>query len=151
MASRPRDNQRAKVYRAERKALNFNVQYRTVAECQARVDQITGSRWWWGRYGHHPRAALSMVEVKPGKGHRNATADARPYGGVLQLPLWARSDVVICHELAHIVTKPHAAHGPEFAREFIALVDRWISKEAGRSLRQAFKAERVRYRVVKRV
>lgn len=140
---RTRDNRRQKLYSAERKAFGEGVQYKTVDECQARVDKITHSRWWRSRYGFRPN-----VTVKPGKGHRRATAS--PGTLVIQLPRWARSDWVICHELAHLIQpRVSAFHGPEFCREYLALVNRWIGREAAQKLRKSFVNYHVKYRVRK--
>lgn len=137
-STRPRDSQRQRLYDAERR-VNHGQDYKSIHDCQARVDKITHSRWWKSRYG-----VPYNVDVRPGRGHRHATANAMLR--VIQLPLWARYDLVICHELAHlVVSSKHPAHGPKFAREMIAIVDRWMGKEAGKELRAAFKAGRVKY------
>lgn len=147
-----RDNQKQKLYNAEREAFKGlpcnELHDLSVADCQAFIDKIVNSRWWRGRY-----TLLSSPEVKSGKGARWATA--RPYEHSIVLPLWARKPWVMLHELAHYAPEYKrigrrfriASHGPEFAKEYLALVERWIGKKEADLLRAAYKTNRVKYRV----
>lgn len=65
-------------------------------------------------------------------------------GWGINLPRWARVEVVIVHELAHILT-PEAEpwHGREFCRNYLALIKRWLSTEQAKALRASFKEHRV--------
>lgn len=153
--ARTRDNQRSKLYKAEREA--FEGKYPcdetpgySVAECQEIVDKITHSRWWAGRYD-----GKLDVKIHAGKGFRRAVA--YPWGPDIYLPLWARKEWVICHELAHVglyrkevyrfLYEDHSAsHGPEFAKEYIAVVRRFIGAEEARALKAVFKKNRIKAR-----
>ena len=47
--------------------------------------------------------------------------------------------MVVLHEVAHVVTSPGAeSHGPEFAAILLALVDLYVTPEAGDELWQQF-------------
>lgn len=152
-----RDNQRKRIYDSEHEAFEKG-RFKTdelkdlsVAECQAYVDKVCESKWFIRRYGRP-----LQIEVRPGKGHRSATAD--PDRMVMQLPLWSRKPSVMLHELAHFVIDEMyyvrdlgfgampAWHGPEFAKEFLALVQRFMGKEEADALRTAYKNKRVKYR-----
>lgn len=148
-----RDNQRSKLYKAEGEAfegfLCDELNDLTVDDCQAFINKIMHSRWFRSRYGTH-----QPPRVKSGKGARWATARYRERSIVL--PLWARKPWVMLHELAHYAVRwtdsfagadCTAHHGPEFAKEYLALVRRWIGKEEADALRAAYKKNRVKYRV----
>lgn len=159
-----RDNQRQRVYDAERLAFpndrfdSDKLKDLSVEDCQKIVNKITHSNWWTNRYGGMMKAP-SNVEVCAGQGFKNAVAYTET--NTIYLPLWARKMSVILHELAHIAIEdrrafsyyilydppPIAAHGPEFAKEFLALVQRWMGKEEAKALREGYKAKRVKYRV----
>jgi len=81
-------------------------------------------------------------EVRPGFGHRRATADVN---GVLQMPKWARSEMVLLHEVAHCVTPwTFASHGPEYAGVLLSIVRRGMGPAAAQALEDAFDRHRVR-------
>ncbi len=161
--SRPRDSQQSKVYKAERDVFSSvpfgptlgTPEFRTVAECHAFVNQVIGSRWWVNRAGRID------IEITDGRGSQNAFAyrlpdhkDSVPHLR-LSLPRWARSRIVILHELAHCITGiKHGYyerdtvpfHGREFCSHLLALVKRWLGPDQARALQAAFKEHRVKYR-----
>lgn len=148
-----RDNQRQRIYNSERDAFETKfpcdeLHGLSVEECQEYIDKIVNSRWWKGRYN------LRMSpRIKSGKGARHATARRGEHSIVL--PLWARKKWVMLHELAHYAChytpqsfrKSLAPHGPEFAKEYLALIQRWVGKEEADALRTSYKKNRVKYRV----
>lgn len=137
--ARPRDTQRAKLYRAER-AVPHPAEFKTMDQCQAFIDQVLRSRWVATRW----RKTLVAL---PGKGYSRAVA--YPDRGTIQLPLWSRSKLVICHEIAHHLTpSTYAWHGPEYAGVYLMLVKHVIGDEAYDALRASFKANHVRYTLV---
>ncbi len=132
---RPRDNQRARLYRAEFE-VDAGRRLPTVPVLQAYVDALAAAGWFRARW---PDRAF---EVRPGFGHRRATADA---DGVLQMPKWARSELVVLHEVAHCVTPwSFASHGPEYAGVLLCLVRRAIGPGPAQALEDAFDRHRVR-------
>ena len=133
---RPRDSQRARLYRAEGE-VDAGRRLPTVAKMQAYVDEIAGAQWFLARWGER------AFEVRPGFGHRRATADEH---GVLQMPKWARSELVLLHEMAHCLTpRSVASHGPEYAGVLLALSRRAMSPGTAQSLEDAFARQRVRW------
>ena len=135
-APRPRDSQRARLYRAEGE-VDSGRRLPTVAKMQAYVDDLVAADWFVARWGER------AFEVRPGFGHRRATADEN---GVLQMPKWARCELVLLHEVAHCLTpRTVAAHGPEYAGVLLALARRAMSPGTAQSLEDAFTLQRVRW------
>ncbi len=135
-SGRPRDGQRTRLYRAEGEVIAGRP-LATVARMQAYVDEIVRAEWFLSRWGER------AFEVRPGFGHRRATADEH---GVLQMPKWARSELVLLHEVAHCLTPlTVAAHGPEYAGVLLAVARRAMSPGTGQSLEDAFARHRVRW------
>lgn len=167
----PRDSQRQKVYNAERvldhspstlehdrrERLSPTV-YRTYASqetCQAFVDRVVRSRFWGSMLAKTTRSWLNgpprKVTVGPGKGHRKATA----YGlSHIELPIWARKDWVILHELAHCLTDAMyartAPHGREFCSVYLKLVKRFLGDEWAEKLKESFREHRVKWTLPRR-
>ena len=137
-ASRPRDSQRARLYRAEDEVPRGR-RLPTVEVLQAYADDLVASDWFAGRWGGR------SLEIRPGFGHRRATADRN---GILQMPRWSRTELVLLHEVAHCLTAEHyAAHGPEYAGVFLALVRRRMSPASAQALEDAFVRHRVRWSI----
>jgi putative metallohydrolase (TIGR04338 family) len=135
--ARPRDSQRARLYRAEG-LVDAGRRLPTVERMQAWVDGLVATAWFVARWGDR------SFDVRPGFGHRRATADAA--NGVLQMPKWARSELVLLHEVAHCLTPASvASHGPEYAGVLLALIRRGIGPGTAQRLEDAFAAERVRW------
>lgn len=135
-STRPRDSQRARLYRAEG-AVHSGCRLPTVDRMQAWVDGLVATDWFVARWGDR------SFEVRPGFGHRRATADQN---GVLQMPKWARSELVLLHEVAHCLTPlTVASHGPEYAGILLALARRGMGPGTAQLLEDAFDRERVRW------
>lgn len=147
-AVRTRDNQRARLYRAEghqhmRFACHLMAEppLKQLADLRAFVERLHSSPWWRQRFGGHYR-----IDVRDGRGRQAAGGWRRPNGtGVVTLPRWARNRLTVLHELAHAVQpRGSASHGPEFCRLYLDLVRRWMGPEFARRLRTGMRAERVR-------
>ena len=135
-SGRPRDSQRARLYRAEGE-VDAGRRLPTVEKMQAYVDALAGADWFLRRWGER------AFDVRPGFGHRRATADEH---GVLQMPKWARSELVLLHEVAHCLTpRSVASHGPEYAGVLLALARRAMSPGTAQCLEDAFVRQRVRW------
>ncbi len=135
-STRPRDSQRARLYRAESQ-VDAGRRLPSVARMQAWVDGLAATDWFVARWG------ARTFEVRPGFGHRRATADEN---GVLQMPKWARSELVLLHEVAHCLTPAtFASHGPEYAGVLLALSRRGMGPGTAQLLEDAFARERVRW------
>lgn len=148
--SRPRDSQRARVYRAEREAFGpFENAAWPRLELGAVERFVTGAvaePWFAETFG-----VLRQVRIKDGRGTRHAYSayDPRKHGVLFSFPRWSRSLPVLIHEIAHPASlRRHgivAAHGPEFAAAYLCLVERHIGYAACKRLGGAFARHRVRH------
>ena len=162
--SRPRDSQRSKLYKSEWEASSSYEKelsvFQSMSECQNYVDKILKSKWF---RKHWPE--VEEIYVNPGKGCVRANAsrtvcEKRLYTkegrikekkkyvvGEIKLPKWAREDWIILHEVCHVVTcySKYAAHGREYASNYLKLVQHFIGKEYSDELKRAFKRNRVKY------
>ncbi len=158
---RPRDSQQSKLYKAERlhSLWSNNSQFDSLGDVQDWVDKICKSRWFVNRF---PRHSLSRkitmltgrgangIKVLDGRGRRRANGSTRGY---IKLPVWTRSELHILHEIAHVVTSRYttnnrklpAFHGRDFCANYLALVRRFLGKEAGKELKVCFKKTKVKY------
>jgi putative metallohydrolase (TIGR04338 family) len=135
-SSGPRDSQRARLYRAEAE-VDTGRSIPSVPLLQAYVDELVTNRWFEDRWG------VRSFHVRPGHGHRRATADEH---GVLQMPRWARTELVLLHEVAHcLAPRGCAPHGPEYAGVLVCLVRRRMGLAAAQALEDAFVRQRVRW------
>ena len=133
---RPRDTQRARLYRAENE-VDPGRPLPTVAALQAYVDDLAASDWFLARW------RARRFEVRPGYGHRRATADG---DGVLQMPRWARQELIVLHEVGHCLTPADvASHGAEYAGVLVCLVRRRMGPGPAQALEDAFLRHRVRW------
>jgi putative metallohydrolase (TIGR04338 family) len=131
-----RDSQRARLYRAEEEVAKGR-RLPKVADLQAYVDGVLAADWFLARWGGR------RFEARPGHGHRRATASR---DGVLQFPLWARTELVVLHEVAHPLTPEECApHGPEYAGVLLVLVRRAMGVAPAQALEDAFARHRVRH------
>ena len=134
---RLRDSQRSRIYASE-KGLRRGQRFLDMRECQRYVDLVVASPWWQERFG-----SRSRVQARDGRGRRHA--GAYDHKRAITLPRWSRSELIILHELAHIATPlEFAAHGPEFARNYLELVRYFMGERAGARLENAYRENRVR-------
>lgn len=141
---RLRDTQRSRVYKSERKVLHFAKPLREVKDIERFIKKQLKRKAITRRYPDATREVL----VHDGGGKRNASA----YGGwKISIPLWARSDLIVIHELAHIVAHRHyrgssiASHGWQFCAIYLDLVRFIMGREAHDALKASFKAHKVRF------
>jgi len=136
---KPRDSQRARVYRAEHAVslLLDEENLGSVWGTQAMVDEVVGSTWWQVVVPHRPQ-----VKVADGRGRRSGGS----IGGEIRLPHQYRMPMVVLHELAHewIMCPIRSPHGPDFTAGFLALVGEFHGAEARTLLEGAFVSERVK-------
>lgn len=122
---RARDNQRSKVYKAERLHTEFEKhRIEDIKEVKKFVYKTLAlksvSKYW-----------TPKPKIKDGRGCRRATGSAR----ALTFPKWSRTKMVILHELAHAVTPSHYAwHGKEFCANFYYLVKVAMGKDSAHEL-----------------
>lgn len=147
MSKLPRDNQKKRLYDAERQHSLWedNACGRmSVADMQAFVDKVTRSAWFVRRFGRR-----FGILVKDGRGHQNATGNGQ--NRTLQMPRWSRSKLVLLHEIAHVVTEykrgpwtEGGPHGKTFCAWYLTLIRYVLGKDAYAEMRQCFRAGRVK-------
>lgn len=145
-----RDNQRKKVYIAEREVFGKNASTAkigmplpTVGDVERYLSVVLSRKVVSRHYDTQP------VSVADGRGTRRAMA----YGGwKINIPLWARTEWVVLHELAHILNnrdrrlgEQRAAHGWEFAEIYLFLVKTMLGKDVEDLLKASFRKHRVKF------
>lgn len=141
--TRPRDNQRQRLYNAEREAFGSDSEWSkivgngTIAACQAWVDALCAERWFQSRWGQ------KQIPVRL-KCSGSATAE---YNRHISLPPSYRIPWVILHEVAHVLCHSrYAGHGPEYAAIYLTLVEHHLGTAPASNLRTMFRQHRVSYR-----
>jgi putative metallohydrolase (TIGR04338 family) len=143
MAPYPRDSQRQRVYNAERILLPLSVPLREVRDIERYITKNMARKAILRRY---PDASRS-VNVRDGRGTRRPMA----YGTrSISIPLWARNESIVLHEMAHIIAERHfqghASHGWQFCAVMLDLVRFCMGNEAHATLLASYNAHKVRYR-----
>lgn len=159
-----RDSQRKRVYDAEsicHPALA--VESLSLDELQRIARRVTASRWWaqlllgptaWKRLTQPTYGPVSLwANPVRGRGGRCARVTVRAVP-IVHMPRWSRCRLVLAHELAHVLTMAQssvgvlafAAHGPEFAWNFLQLVRHLLGQAAYHELRRQMREHKVRVR-----
>jgi putative metallohydrolase (TIGR04338 family) len=143
---RKRDSQRSKLYRAEEEIASFETSYPTLKEVDDYCKRVVNDKWFVKHFG------LCEFGVKDGRGARAARGigwDDLSGKRLLRItiPLWARTDRIILHELCHglKLLDKEPGHGRVFARTYLAMVKHFMGKEAASVLRASYKHHRVKY------
>ena len=133
-----RDVQRKRLYDAEHCVPEGLVWDRLVA-AQQYVDDLLASPWW---QRHFPSVRCVVLFDQRGQ---YARAHKGVHGGAIQFPRWARTELTLLHELAHLASPPAAvAHGPAFAGIYLMLVQYYMEAHIAWQLERRFAAHRVR-------
>lgn len=140
----PRDSQRQRLYDAEQVIVltGPRPEFRTVEQMQTYVDKLLSSAWFQRRWGKH------RLTVRPGYGFRRAVAETGR--NRIQMPLWARCEAVLLHEIAHHCTwwqhrNDVAPHGREYAANYVELVGHLMGRESAELLKVSFRAGKVKF------
>lgn len=143
--SRPRDSQRARVYRAELPLAASPLP--GLDACARFAERVVGTLWWHGRF-----PALTQDRIprfRPGQGARTAyfteAADGDDWS--ITLPRRYRTKGIVLHELAHwaLVDQPDLpTHGATFARLVLDATTEFCGAERADALTDAYRAQRVR-------
>lgn len=145
-----RDTYKAKVYEAEDTAFEaLDLDYvngpsphlDTAAKINTYVRRVCRRRAVTDRY-KTPRA----FNIVTGRG---ASAQISGPYATITLGRWARTEIVILHELAHVLTdlkhrRKVAAHGPEWIACYTFLLRTFVSDEAADALRRELSDRGVR-------
>lgn len=140
---RPRDAQRARVYRAETRTPSSPLP--GLPACVHFAERVVGSFWWTARFPE--RGLADLPRFRPGNGARQAFYREEPDGPTVTLPRRYRTKGVVLHELVHwaLSGAPDVAHhGPTFARVLLDATEEFCGAERAAELVAAYAAERVR-------
>jgi len=140
---RERDTQRARVYKCDAAVNNLAKPLPSVRDVERFVKKVFASKRVQAAY---PKAMRwTLPRVGDGRGRRNACG----WQGGIKIPLWARNEGVVLHELAHTICMREggneAFHGWQFCSIYLRLVLYMMGREAHDALKAAFKANRVRF------
>jgi hypothetical protein len=140
---RPRDSQRARVYRAETEMPSSPLP--GLEACARFADRVVGSLWWHARFPE--RELGSTPRMRPGNGARQAFFRDEADGSTITLPRRYRTKGVVLHELVHWGLGiesglPH--HGRTFARVLLDATSEFSGVAAADRLSASFAAHRVR-------
>lgn len=133
------DAQRFHVYLAENRSGVRGAQFRSLFQVQTYVDRVIFSDWWTERFPECPSIVVRQERSD------DTCGSSGPLGGGLLgsfivLPPAARFERYVLHELAHCAANhPPEAHGPEFARAYVDLVEAFMSREAAIKLARSFR------------
>ena len=137
--SRPRDEQRKRLYAAERQCKAFlRDPLSTIGEMQNFVDSILRSRWLQTYFAASVVAPIRVI------GGRQRPATAMNFLSTISMPKWSRTKFLVIHEVSHILAARCfgedviAAHGPEYATLFLELVGHFLGAEDALDLHEAF-------------
>ena len=118
---RPRDSQRSAVYRWERSMSEWPGQSLSLDDCKELIAKVCTT--------YH----IHIPTVRDGRGTRVARGGA----WIINLPRWARTDIVVLHECAHSIICclhiPGASHGKVFATLFLLLLKRFSNVDTVRA------------------
>lgn len=114
---RRKDPQRQQVYCAGDPLMDWGITFDSHAEVQRFVHHLTSTEWWRKTYPKVHDVEVYESEFADGASWATASGPYRIY-----IHPKARCEVVIYHELAHLVTRKGTAHGPRFAYEFAWIV-----------------------------
>lgn len=139
-----RDSQRIKVYRANTGVLGSS--FPAMDDIKEFCELVQSSQIWRELF---PREDSSIPPIlKPGRGAKTAHVIWHHDGRIeIAFPKAYRYATYILHELAHYgigLRNDIAAHGPEFAGFFLALVDEFCSTRTSNALRRAMSKHKVR-------
>jgi putative metallohydrolase (TIGR04338 family) len=135
----PRDFQKSKVYNAEEQILWGR--HLSWQETQDYIADITRTRFW---------KSLGGKEIKVKDGRGTTIARGNYLRKFVSLPKWARTELVILHELAHTITPPrYCSHGVTYIRNYLKLVRRFMGDHTWKELKARFKTNKVRTRTTK--
>jgi putative metallohydrolase (TIGR04338 family) len=131
-----RDFQRRRVYDAE-KNVELGRRISDIWDIQVYVNSITSMPEFRNRFPrwHH-------IEVKDGRGCRRALGST---DGWIKMPIWSRNEMIILHEMAHVVSAQFERHGPAYCGNYLWLIHRVMGEKVYFQLRASFLAHGVKF------
>jgi putative metallohydrolase (TIGR04338 family) len=143
---RERDTQRARVYKCDRDP-NVKAHAKplpSVSDVERFVRKVFASKRVQAAF---PKAMKGWTIPAVGDGRARRSACGGPTE--IKIPLWARTEMVVVHELAHTIhlreTVNEAFHGWRFCSIFLRLTLYALGREAHDALKRSMKENRVRF------
>lgn len=149
MKKKERDTQRKRLYRAELVLRPGSHRFRSMRETTAFAMAvwydpnvralIDEEQWHLMDWSNPPR-------IKDGRGRRHAGGCA----SYITLPVWSRTDHIVLHEMAHVITqrlfgKQVAGHGWQFCKVFHLLVWVILGEKVARVLMASYEFHGIRH------
>lgn len=137
-----RDMQRERLYKAEWTCFT-GAPNLAIEDIQNFIREIYESKWFKTRGFKVIPKTLPSVQLYV-RGHH---AFANPCHNKIMIPRSMCYKWLVLHEFAHLLTdNSEAWHGRAFARAYLQLVERWLSREDMLRLREHFKTRKVHWR-----
>ena len=147
MSKRSRDHQVSKVYAAENAVFPMHnpvEKYRKLDDCNEFLKKIIATQYW------HRHKGWKRINIGDGRGRSSACY--KPWKKQVCLPLWARNEHVMIHEMAHCLTHrtqndPNGGvgHGTHFAGHYLNLIDELMGMDEAMKLMESFDEKGVIY------
>ena len=122
------------VYAAEA-TLDPGRAFGAISQVQRYLDALCASDWWGERFPGVVR--IEAVGIRS----RCVEAVGRPEPerntGTIGITPDGRKELTTLHEVAHVVCRPDAGHGPEWVRTYLEIVYRLMGTEPWLALRDA--------------
>lgn len=145
---RERDTQRSRVYKCDPVVIVRAKPLARVVDVERYVAKVFGSKRVQAAFPKSVSWRQGLPSVGDGRGRRVACGW---YGGI-KIPLWARNEGVVLHELAHVICQRElpnsllvAGHGWQFCSTYLRLVLYMMGREAHDALKREMKINRVRF------
>lgn len=134
------DYQIWKVYNCELNTRHlFNSKrFDTINDCQEYINNIVGRKWFIDQFGKKFKVKLFKSD--------NDNAQSYYYTREIYLPKWAFSEIVILHELCHLITPPpHAPHGALWAKNYLNFIEHKLGHDQMSLMQEKFNLYKVKY------
>lgn len=140
-----RDTQKSRVYKSDKALIKLAKPLTTVKDIEKFADRLFTMKRLAHKYPFAIRRGAPVV--KDGRGQRRATGGSH----AISIPIWARNEAVVLHELAHAISDRQygvhvAGHGWQFASTYLDLAKWMMGQDAHSTLKAAFKQNKVRFK-----
>jgi len=139
-----RDFQITKVYKSEAALEDFRVFFDSLADTKTYIEYVLSQTWFKERWPEYKK-----VKLGDGRGRRSGVAyhDSFPNKIIhIGLPLFARRNYYVLHEIAHCLTDSDLApHGEEFCGTYLFLIEKMLGIKAWIALTNSFDRKGVKY------
>ena len=108
----------------------------TVVRVQEYLDALCASDWWSERFPGVVR--IEVVGIRSSCVEAVGRPEPERNAGVIGVTPDGRNELTVLHEVAHVLCRPDAGHGPDWARTYLELAYRLMGTDAWAALRDAF-------------